>query len=77
LLLVYIVIIYSDWCFFYIIKNFINKLNAYKNKLLCSKKNKIDIEEVLNLYNKEYLYKVDFEKEIHGIHAVKIGITFN
>ncbi len=60
--------------FFYIIKNTINKLNKFKNKLINIENDKIDIDETLRLYNKKYNYKIDFDKEIHGVKEVEIDI---
>ena len=62
---------------FYIIKNAINKLNKFKIKLINIKNDKIDVDETLRLYNKKYDYRIDFNKEIHGIKEVEIDIKFN
>ena len=62
---------------FYIIKNAINKLNKFKNKLINIENDKIDVDETLRLYSKKYDYKISFDKEIHGVKEVEIEIKFN
>ena len=59
---------------FYILKNAINKLNRFKNQLINIENDKIDVDETLNLYSKKYEYKIDFNKEIHGIKEVVIDV---
>lgn len=60
---------------YYSIKIPINRLKKYKNQLIHIENKKFDIDETLSLYNKKYDYKVNFDKEIHGIKEVEIDVT--
>ena len=59
--------------YYFITKSF-NKFRNHKKDLAATEKNKLEIDEVLNLYNQKYKYKVKFDKEIHGIQEVEINI---
>lgn len=59
---------------YYFIKSPVLKLRNYKKELTKTEKNISEIESVLNLYNQKYKYKVNFDKEIHGIQEVEIDI---
>tara|TARA_R110000787_G_scaffold17133_5_gene54059 strand:+ start:5072 stop:5602 length:531 start_codon:yes stop_codon:yes gene_type:complete len=61
---------------YYIIRNTINKLKSHKNQLINIEKEKIDIDEVLSIYNIKYDYKVNTRKETHGTIDMKIKINF-
>jgi hypothetical protein len=59
--------------YYFITKSF-NKYINHKKDLAATEKNKLEIDEVLNLYNQKYKYKVKFDKEIHGIQEVEIDV---
>ncbi len=59
---------------YYFIKRSIDNLKRHKNQLAITENNKLEIEEVLKLYNQKYTSKVKFDKEIHGIQEVEINI---
>ena len=62
---------------FIIIKIAINKLNKFKRHLFNTKNSKLEIDEVLNLYNQKYKYRVKFDEEIHGTQDVEIDVVVN
>jgi hypothetical protein len=59
---------------YYFIKRSIDNLKRHKNQLVITENNKLEIEEVLKLYNQNYTSKVKFYKEIHGIQEVEIDV---
>ncbi|WP_298883060.1 hypothetical protein [uncultured Polaribacter sp.] len=46
----------------------------HKKKLIETENNISEIDEVLNLYNQKYKYKITFDKEIHGTQEIDIEI---
>lgn len=59
---------------FYFLKKSTRNLSEHKNQLIIIENIKIEVEEVLGLYNQKYKYKIEFDREIHGIQDIEVNI---
>jgi hypothetical protein len=59
--------------YYFITKSF-NKFSNHKKDLNATEKKISETEEILNLYNQKYKYKVKFDKEIHGTQEIDVEI---
>ncbi|WP_405610430.1 hypothetical protein [Polaribacter sp. Asnod1-A03] len=63
--------IFSGYSF---IKKAIVNFREHKKYLIILENSKLKIDKVLNLYNQKYKYKIEFDKEVHGIQEIEVNI---
>lgn len=61
---------------FYFMKIGLTRLFSFRKQLANAIKAKENIENVLNLYSKKYVYQINFDKEFDEIQNVEININF-
>ncbi|MCL7752558.1 hypothetical protein [Polaribacter sp. Z022] len=59
---------------YHYLKKAINNFSNHKNQLISLENYKLEIDEVLSLYNQKYKYKITFDKEVHGTQEIDIEI---
>lgn len=59
---------------YHYLKKAINNFSNHKNQLISLENYKLEIDEVLSLYNQKYKYKITFSKEVHGTQEVEVDI---